>query len=75
MAARQARPRPRPLAALAEEIDDEFWGPEYPPVARSLLTFDSPCKLGTFEPHKSRGAFTASAPHARMAANMPVVGS
>jgi len=38
MAARQARPRPRPSAALAGEIDDEFWGPEYPPVARCLLT-------------------------------------
>ncbi len=43
MAARQARPRPRPPAALADEIDDEFWGPEYPPVARSLLTSAVAC--------------------------------
>src|SRR5882757_7927931 len=43
MAARQARPRPRPSAALAGEIDDEFWGPEYPPVARCLLTSAVAC--------------------------------
>ncbi|MQA12112.1 MAG: TetR family transcriptional regulator [Pseudonocardiaceae bacterium] len=43
MAARRTRPRPRPPAALADEADDEFWGPEYPPVARSLLTSAVAC--------------------------------
>jgi AcrR family transcriptional regulator len=43
MVARRARPRPRPPAALADEADDEFWGQEYPPVARSLLTSAVAC--------------------------------
>jgi AcrR family transcriptional regulator len=41
MAARRARPRPS--APVDDETDDEFWGPEYPPVARRLLTSAVAC--------------------------------
>ena len=43
MTAKRVRPRPRPPAALCDEAGDDFWGPEYPPVARCLLTSSVGC--------------------------------
>ncbi|GAA5062026.1 AcrR family transcriptional regulator [Thermocatellispora tengchongensis] len=43
MAARRARPRPQASALVDDETDEEFWGSEYPPVARSLLTSAVAC--------------------------------
>jgi len=43
MAARLVRPGSRPSAALSGEIDDEFWGSEYPAIGRSLLSSAVDC--------------------------------
>src|SRR5882757_10507272 len=43
MAARLVRPGSRRSAALSEEIDDEFWGSEYPAMGRSLLSSAVDC--------------------------------
>src|SRR5882724_7346331 len=43
MAARLVRPGSRPSAALSGEIDDDFWGSEYPAMGRSLLSSAVDC--------------------------------